>query len=90
MHAVRVVVSGRVQGVGFRYWLRTQARELGVTGSVWNRRDGSVELVAEHKDSAILDRLIQNLGTGPGHVEKVSTQPWLAHGASQFEIGPTE
>ncbi len=76
--------------MGFRYWVRTQARQLGVTGSVCNRRDGSVEIVAEHKDSAVLDQLIQNLGNGPGQVERVSTQPWLAADASQFEIGPTE
>ena len=42
---VRVVIEGRVQGVGFRYWTERVARELGLDGWVRNRRDGSVEAV---------------------------------------------
>lgn len=38
------VVSGRVQGVGFRWWTRRTAEELGVRGTVRNRRDGTVEV----------------------------------------------
>lgn len=40
-------VLGRVQGVGFRYFVMNAAAELGLTGWVRNRRDGSVEVVAE-------------------------------------------
>jgi acylphosphatase len=40
-------VIGRVQGVGFRYYVLNAAIELGLTGWVRNRRDGSVEVVAE-------------------------------------------
>jgi len=40
-------VIGRVQGVGFRYYVLTAATELGLTGWVRNRRDGSVEVLAE-------------------------------------------
>ena len=40
-------VSGYVQGVGFRYWVREQAQGLGLAGSARNLRDGRVEIVAE-------------------------------------------
>jgi acylphosphatase len=42
-HAVRVRIEGSVQGVGFRYWTERVASELGLSGWVRNRRDGSVE-----------------------------------------------
>ena len=41
------LVSGRVQGVGFRYWVREQADPLGLAGSATNLRDGRVEVIAE-------------------------------------------
>jgi acylphosphatase len=44
---VRVVVQGRVQGVGFRQSVAARARSLGVTGSIANLADGSVEAVFE-------------------------------------------
>ena len=43
LRSVRVVIEGRVQGVGFRYWTERVARDLGLKGWVRNRRDGSVE-----------------------------------------------
>ncbi|MBA2390980.1 MAG: acylphosphatase [Geodermatophilaceae bacterium] len=42
-----VWVHGRVQGVGFRWWTRARALELGLTGSASNRADGRVEIVAQ-------------------------------------------
>ncbi|MCQ8894659.1 MAG: acylphosphatase [Methanolinea sp.] len=44
---VRVVVSGRVQGVGYRYFVRDVALRLGVAGWVRNNPDGTVSVVAE-------------------------------------------
>ncbi len=43
MRAVRVVVTGRVQGVGYRVWAARNAKALGLRGWVRNRRDGAVE-----------------------------------------------
>ena len=43
MGAVRVFVAGRVQGVGFRYFVALEARSLGLAGFVRNLRDGRVE-----------------------------------------------
>ncbi len=47
MRAVRVVVHGDVQGVGFRYYTRTHGQRLGLAGWVRNLRDGTVEAWCE-------------------------------------------
>lgn len=47
MQQLQITVRGRVQGVAFRWHARARARELGLVGSVRNRADGSVHLVAE-------------------------------------------
>ena len=46
-------ISGRVQGVGFRFYAQRKAQELGVTGWVRNRRDGSVEVMAQGAPEAV-------------------------------------
>jgi acylphosphatase len=62
--ARRVRVTGRVQGVFFRAWTQSQARELGVHGWVRNASDGSVEAHLEG-DEAAVKALIQRLNEGP-------------------------
>lgn len=57
-------VEGRVQGVGFRYWVVRVAMDLGLTGSVGNLPDGSVEVEA-WGDQISLETFEQRLGTGP-------------------------
>jgi acylphosphatase len=54
---VRVLIEGRVQGVGFRYWTERVARELGLTGWVRNRRDGSVEALFSGSADAVAEML---------------------------------
>ena len=62
--AKRLVISGRVQGVGFRFAMVAEAERLGVTGWVRNRRDGSVEAVVDG-DAASVAALIQWARQGP-------------------------
>jgi len=61
---VHVVISGRVQGVAFRYYAQRWATELGLTGWVRNLYDGGVEVVAEGKKDG-LDALLTRLRRGP-------------------------
>jgi acylphosphatase len=61
---LHVRVTGRVQGVGFRWFVRERARRLGLAGWVRNLGDGSVE-VAAAGDPGQLDLLIGELRRGP-------------------------
>ena len=62
--ARRYTISGRVQGVGFRYFAERVARELKIVGYVRNREDGTVEVYAIGGASA-LDELRDRLAGGP-------------------------
>lgn len=90
MNARRVVVKGKVQGVGFRAYVLSLARGRGLAGEVWNRADGAVEIVAVHGDDDVLDRFVDALGDGPGLVGEVFAAPTVAEGyGAEFEVGPT-
>jgi acylphosphatase len=81
-------VSGDVQGVGFRYWVREQAQRLGLGGSVRNLRDGRVEVVAEGARAdceALLDAV--RAGSGPGSVRDVDVSWVTPEGLSNFRVG---
>lgn len=67
-------VTGRVQGVGFRWWTRSHARALGVNGSVRNCADGSVE-VQLRGERAALDEMLRLLGEGPAGAQIAGIQP---------------
>lgn len=64
MQRFEAIVSGRVQGVGFRWATMTQAERLGLTGSAVNRPDGTVAVEAQGEDAA-LDALREWLQHGP-------------------------
>ncbi len=64
MRAKRVVVQGRVQGVGYRDWMVAQARSLGVDGWVRNRPDGSVEALVYGEVDAV-EELLRACRRGP-------------------------
>ena len=67
-------VRGRVQGVGFRYFVIHRAMDLRLTGWVANEHDGSVRCVAEGPRPAV-EQLLRSLETGPAGavVERVTT-----------------
>jgi acylphosphatase len=71
-------VSGRVQGVGFRWWVRSHARAHGVEGWARNLEDGRVEVVAESSQHAC-EKLLADLG-GPGTPGRVTgvVERWSA------------
>ncbi|BBY61697.1 acylphosphatase [Mycolicibacterium sarraceniae] len=73
-------VHGHVQGVGFRWWTRSRALELGLTGYASNQADGRVLVVAQGSRAAG-ERLLELLrgGTTPGHVDTVIAD-WSAAG----------
>lgn len=74
---------GHVQGVGFRWWVRARALELGLAGSASNLADGRVEVVAEGSRAAC-ERLLELLrGNGtPGRVSGVTERWSRARGES--------
>ena len=74
---LHAVVEGRVQGVGFRYFVLEVAETLGVPGWVRNRWDETVEVTAEGS-RADLEKLLEALERGPGaaYVSKVQKE-WL-------------
>ncbi|HEX9937670.1 MAG TPA: acylphosphatase [Longimicrobium sp.] len=83
-------VTGRVQGVGYRWWARAQATRLGVTGTVRNADDGSVEVQARGSD-AVLAELERLLGEGPPHgrvaqVERIPVSLSPGEAVDGFEI----
>ncbi|GBD06821.1 Acylphosphatase [bacterium HR21] len=75
MVRARVRVRGRVQGVGFRWFVLHHARQLGVKGYVRNCPDGSVEVVVEG-EPAVVERLLElvRLGPPPARVQAVEVQ----------------
>jgi acylphosphatase len=79
--ARRFLVSGRVQGVGFRFFTQDIARCEGVMGIVRNLPDGRVEIVAEGDDES-LARLEAAVWRGPSHarVEHVEVESLPATG----------
>jgi acylphosphatase len=86
-HPVRLTafVHGQVQGVGFRWWTRARALELGLTGSATNLADGRVQVVAEGTKSACERLLVLLRGGGtPGSVAVVVGEYGAARGERGF------
>ena len=88
---LHAIIEGRVQGVGFRYFVEEYAVDLGLTGWVRNCWDGSVEVRAEGNQPA-LDRLLTAVQRGPrsAFVTNVKTEWQPATGEfASFRVRPT-
>lgn len=90
MTAVRVRIEGRVQGVGFRYWVAREAERLGLDGWVRNRPGGSVEAVFSGPGDAVR-AMVSRCREGPpvAHVTRVEEHPEDAPVAAGFQSLPT-
>jgi acylphosphatase len=92
----QVTIRGRVQGVGYRYWVEQQARAHGLEGWVRNRRDGSVEaLFAGPED--VVSNMVASCRRGPSsaRVDAVDQRPGdadalnLRRPGERFSVLPT-
>jgi acylphosphatase len=85
--ARRAVVSGRVQGVGFRFFAERAARKAGVSGWVRNLPDGRVETVVEGSEDAV-ERYLAEIRRGPlgSRVTDVAVEDRPPENFESFEI----
>ena len=88
--AKHLVISGRVQGVGFRYSLAEEAERLRVNGWVRNRRDGTVEAVVDGDPEAVR-ALVAWARRGPPSARVTGVEISETEGPfARFEMRPTE
>ena len=82
----RLIVHGRVQGVGFRWAIARAAESRGVAGWAQNRADGTVEAVLEGEPEAV-ESVVRICSEGPrgAHVDRVDVTEEQAEGISGFE-----
>lgn len=64
LERLRIVITGRVQGVGYRWWFQNRAMEIGLTGWVRNRTNGAVEAEIQGTPDQ-LETLIRSAWQGP-------------------------
>jgi len=83
----RVIAGGRVQGVGFRYWARSRAAPLGVSGWVRNTLDGDVEAVFEGPREHV-ELLVRWFREGPSaaYVDRLDVEWQEPEGEHGFAI----
>ena len=91
MDHVRIVVFGRVQGVGFRAFALRVGRGLGLKGAVWNRADGAVELEAEG-ERAMLEAMVETMKRGAPGADVTGCDVTWSDGPSRhgaFSVAPS-
>jgi len=84
----RVVIRGRVQGVGYRAWVDHHARRLGLQGWVRNRRDGSVEAVFEGAEDIVISMVVScRSGPASARVDEIAEEEAHADASGQRRSG---
>ena len=83
MQRLRLRILGRVQGVGYRHFVLSEARSLGLSGTVRNLGDGAVEVVAEG-EPAPLRRLLERTREGPPHALVAGVEEQWSEGPPRF------
>jgi acylphosphatase len=86
MAELHVIVHGRVQGVGYRWFVREHARRLDLVGWVKNRTDGTVEVLAAGTEDTI-DALRRLLGEGPSGASVARLEDVGVGGSSSESAG---
>ena len=81
---LHAIIHGRVQGVSFRHHTTLKAQELNVTGWVYNRPDGKVEVVAEGTDEQ-LQALLDFLHKGSPHAQVKQVDPNWQGASGEFD-----
>ncbi len=90
MPIFRLLIKGRVQGVGYRIWLQQEAIRIGLTGWVRNRRDGSVEAVVGGQRDQIEAALVAMRAGPPGsRVDDIALHDHAGAVPQGFSILPT-
>ena len=92
----QVTIRGRVQGVGYRYWVEQQATAHGLEGWVRNRRDGSVEALFSGPEN-VVSNVVASCRRGPSsaRVDAVTEEPGnpdalnLRRAGERFSVLPT-
>lgn len=74
MKYYEVILSGMVQGVGFRYFIYRLAQELNIKGYVKNLSNGDVKVIAGHDDPDTLEQFVQQVTAGPAFAKVVNTK----------------
>ena len=80
MSAKRLVITGRVQGVGFRHWITKRAQSMCVSGWVRNRADGTIEVLVDGPADAV-EELLRGCRLGPRGAEVRSIEETMGEPA---------
>ncbi|GBG96980.1 acylphosphatase [Lactococcus termiticola] len=84
MQKLKIIVSGRVQGVGFRFGCIQLAQQYGIYGRVWNNPDGTVGILAQAEDAVALQSFVTAVRKGPTPFAKVTYLEAIADNSELF------